>query len=119
MAFAKGQFRTGGWHIPTRIAVFDGYLLRDSDEAGGGIPLRWEALAQVLRYWTHHLARLPLGKFAENFTPGEPSIQNSRLNRPDEGAARVTFQRDDPEQRKVRFIRGLIGRDLPEPATRA
>ena len=48
VAFAKGQFRTGGWHIPTRIAVFDGYLLRDSDGAGGGISLRWDALAQVL-----------------------------------------------------------------------
>jgi hypothetical protein len=48
VAFAKGQFRTGGWHIPTRIAVFDGYLLRDSDGAGGGISLRWEALAQML-----------------------------------------------------------------------
>jgi hypothetical protein len=48
VAFAKGQFRTGGWHIPTRIAVLDGYLLRDSNEAGGDISLRWETLAQVL-----------------------------------------------------------------------
>lgn len=48
VALSKGRFRANGWAVPTRIAVFDGYLLCDSVEPGGGISLRWETLAQVL-----------------------------------------------------------------------
>lgn len=40
--------RQGVYQQPTRVAVRDGYVFRDSNEGGGGIGLRWTNTVQIL-----------------------------------------------------------------------
>jgi len=50
IALSKSRFDrvSGRVHVPTRVFVRDGQIFRDSDEASGGISLRWDSLMTVL-----------------------------------------------------------------------
>lgn len=50
VALMKASFddRTGRYRIPTRVYVRDGYVFKDSEEAGGGVALRWDSAFEVM-----------------------------------------------------------------------
>ncbi|MEP9385524.1 hypothetical protein [Nocardioides sp. KR10-350] len=45
---ASFDYKAGRFRIPTRVFVRDGYLFKDSDEAGGGVALRWGSAFDVM-----------------------------------------------------------------------
>lgn len=50
IALMKASFddSTGRFRIPTRVFVRDGYVFKDSEEAGGGVALRWDSAFEVM-----------------------------------------------------------------------
>lgn len=50
VALMKASFdnKTGTVRIPTRVFVRDGHVFKDSEEAGGGVALRWESALEVM-----------------------------------------------------------------------
>lgn len=50
IALMKASFdsKSGVFRIPTRVYVRDGYVFRDSEEAGGGVALRWGSALQIM-----------------------------------------------------------------------
>lgn len=45
---ASFDYRTGRFRIPTRVYVRDGHVFKDSEEAGGGVALRWSSAFEVM-----------------------------------------------------------------------
>lgn len=45
---ANFDYSNGLFRIPTRIYVRDGYVFKDSEEAGGGVALRWGSALQIM-----------------------------------------------------------------------
>ena len=45
---ASFDYKAGRFRIPTRVFVRDGYVFKDSEEAGGGIALRWGSAFDVM-----------------------------------------------------------------------
>lgn len=45
---ASFDYKSGRFRVPTRVYVRDGYMFKDSEEAGGGVALRWGSAFEVM-----------------------------------------------------------------------
>lgn len=48
MMKATFDYNSGEFRVPTRVYVRDGFVFKDSEEAGGGVALRWDSAMQIM-----------------------------------------------------------------------